>query len=181
MKTRIRKAALLLGTVAVMAPASAVDYEDVKVISGGLCAPYASTPSPDYSKLRFRAGGVTNESDSYLYVICGIARDSEEAWGSVDGNADAVVRVYFRGNATGTDACTLTVGTTAFGTNTYTGSVTTGYALTAPVNFFSVAAAYDHAPATLVCRISPKHTLSLVVVRERNVNTDGYEYIPPAP
>jgi hypothetical protein len=170
---------LLLLAIAISGPLYAQDYNDFKVMSGAMCSPYTSSPSPDYSKLRFRADGVTNESNGYLYVVCAPTRDSEQSWGYGDDNATASYDIYFRANTVGTDQCTLTVGTTAYGSNTYTGSVEGIVGQTVTINFSGVVANFAESPGTLVCRIAPKHTLSLIEINEVDVRTDGYVYTAP--
>lgn len=163
---------LSLLAIGLASPLHAADYSDFKVMSGAMCSPYTSSPSVDYSKLRFRADGVTNESTGYQYVVCAPTRDSETSWGYSDTNASATYIVFFRANTVGTNQCTLTVGTTAYGSNTYTKSVAGVVGTTVGMYFYDVKANFSESPGTLVCRIAPKHTLSLIEINEISVETD---------
>ena len=163
------------------APARAVDYDDSKAWSGSMCTPYTSA-APDYSKLKFRATGVTNEGTSYVYVICALPLDAEDGWFGGPQDAYGYVQLDFRSNTEGVDQCTLTVGTTAEGTTyTNTKSVTGIVGSTVTINLETpFGAGFSSAqPPTVVCRLAPKHTLSLVRMTEYSVQTDGYVYEPP--
>lgn len=164
---------LAILAAAVTAPLHAQQYNDRKIWSGSVCTPYTSS-APDYSALKFRADGVANQSNSYQYVICALTRDAENTWGYGGDNGTAFIFTYFRANTTGTDQCTLTVGTTANGSVSETKSTAGVVGETTIVAFSNVVAEHAEAPATLVCRIAPKHTLSYVSQMEFNVRTDTY-------
>jgi hypothetical protein len=168
----------ILGMLAPM-PARAA-YWDIKYYSAGaLCTPYTSSPSPDYSKLRFRPGGVSNEDTRYQYVICSLGTDSEDEGGS----AGYRVTIGFRANTEGTDQCTLTFGTNADGTVNYTDSVAGVPGESTQIQFYydvPVMAGVPWPAPSLVCRIAPRHTMTLVKVEEFT-ETDGDVPVAIAP
>lgn len=170
----------LAATLAMLVPSPArAAYWDIKYYSAGaLCTPYTSAASPDYSKLRFRPGGVSNEDTRYQYVICSLGTDSEHESGS----AGYRVTVGFRANTEGTDQCTLTFGTNADGTVSYTDSVAGVPGESTQVQFYydvPVMAAVPWPAPSMVCRIAPRHTMTLVKVEEFT-ETDGDAPAPAA-
>ncbi len=153
-------------------------FHDYKSFGGATCTPYTTT-APDYSKLKFKATGVTNEGNSFAYVICALPMDADWGWLQDDVNhlGYADFYVYFRANTEGTDQCTLTIGTNAsfspIQTETKTLAGTIGE--TTFMNFRSAPGADYLSPPTFVCKIAPKHTLAMISMMEGFSESDIIE------